>query len=215
MFFLHKISDAMWHQPRQQVFKLLQLEDTPHSIALGGALGLFVAITPTFGAQILTMVLISIICRPLFRFNLIASFLAVYVTNPITAPLIYWGCYKVGLLFVGGKIRYDELTHLLMSGRTAGEILENLLELFSRIGYPLTIGCLIVGSIAALVTYPVVYRIVTSAQLAANRLRELKARQEKRAAASALENLNTLQTSSASVVSSAMDRPATEGRASL
>ncbi len=189
MFVFRKLLNACWHHPREQIVKLLQLEDSPHSIALGGALGLFVALTPTFGIQVMLMILISIICRPLFRFNLIASFLGVYVTNPLTAPFIYWMNYKVGLLFVGGKIDYEELKFLLTSGRTSQQIIENLWELFQRIGYPLTIGCFIVGILSAVMAYPIILRIVMSAQSASQKLRKLKMRMEQRAV-KAKENAN-------------------------
>ncbi|WP_459557200.1 DUF2062 domain-containing protein [Lacunimicrobium album] len=193
MYLYRKLKHSAWTEPKEQFLKLFQLEDTPHSIALGGAIGMFVSITPTFGFQMLSVLLIAAVCRPFFKFNIIAGIVGVYFSNPVTGPFLNYASYKIGLLFVGGEISYDELTKLLSESASFREFLKNTWEVFTRVGYPLTIGSLILGTIVGLVTYPIAYRLVSSAQLAANRLRELKAKREKRAAAAELADIESLQ----------------------
>ena len=73
-----------WSDPRQWLRALLMLDDTPHHIALGTALGVFIAFTPTVGIQMILVLLLAMLVRPFFRFNNVAGLIAVYITNPVT-----------------------------------------------------------------------------------------------------------------------------------
>src|SRR3990172_6945415 len=78
-----------WTRPRTFIRHILLADDTPHSIALGTAIGTFIGLTPTGGVQMLLVMLVAFLCRPLFRFNQIAALLMVYISNPLTAVPIY------------------------------------------------------------------------------------------------------------------------------
>jgi hypothetical protein len=88
---------------------LLLLQDTPHSIALGTAIGLFIAWTPTVGIH---MILVVAICLML-RANKTASLVAVYVSNPLTMLPMYWIDYWLGALVLDRRFTYEELKALL------------------------------------------------------------------------------------------------------
>ena len=63
---------------------ILMLEDTPHSIALGTAIGLFIAWTPTVGIHMILVVSLALFLRA----NKVAGLIAVYISNPLTlAPI--------------------------------------------------------------------------------------------------------------------------------
>lgn len=62
------------------------------SVAGGLSLGLFVALTPTIPFQ---MLLCAIAAVPL-RVNLPVALAACWVTNPLTAPAIYYYAHKLG-----------------------------------------------------------------------------------------------------------------------
>ena len=66
--------------------RILQLQGSAHSIALGTAIGLFVAMTPTVGLQMIIILIISL----LIPANRLAGFIMVYISNPLTMVPIYW-----------------------------------------------------------------------------------------------------------------------------
>ncbi|MBV10370.1 MAG: hypothetical protein CMN21_14270, partial [Rubinisphaera sp.] len=74
-----------WYvSPQLWLRKIVSLDDTPHSIALGTSIGVFVAMTPTVGIQMVVVLLIAALCKPFFRFNQVAGLIAVYISNPVT-----------------------------------------------------------------------------------------------------------------------------------
>lgn len=85
--------------------RLVQLDDTPHNIALGVALGTIVAYQPIVGIQ---MVVGALVCR-LFGANVLASVPMAWITNPLTIVPVYYCTYKVGVLFTGGEKTYDDI----------------------------------------------------------------------------------------------------------
>ena len=81
----HKLLGESVFQPRVWHF-------SKKSVAGGVALGLFVAITPTFPFQMLLAALLACV----FRVNLPVALLMCWTTNPLTLPLLYWTEYKMG-----------------------------------------------------------------------------------------------------------------------
>lgn len=88
---------------------ILMLQDTAHSIALGTAIGLFVAWTPTLGIHMLLVVGLSMMLRA----NKIAGLIAVYLSNPITMVPMYWIDYWLGGLVLNQGLTYEELHTIL------------------------------------------------------------------------------------------------------
>ncbi len=77
--------------------RFLKIRGNPREIALGCALGLFVAMSPTMGFQMA----IAIPIAALFKWNKLAAAMTVWVSNPITAPFIYGPTYFVGAKLSG------------------------------------------------------------------------------------------------------------------
>lgn len=98
---LRKLSNLAW--------SILTLQDNAHSIALGTAIGLFIAWTPTVGIH---MVLVIGICLML-RANKVAGLIAVYLSNPITMVPMYWFAYWVGSRILDQELTYAELRSIL------------------------------------------------------------------------------------------------------
>lgn len=143
---------------RQMYRKLLQLDDTPHSIALGAALGMFITFTPTVGIQVLIVLILSMVVR----FNRFAAIVLIYLSNPVTIIPIYYADYVIGL-FVQGEsglsleefgLRWDQ------SVSTAGEVgfWGATQVLFKSLGtdviIPMFIGGGVLGGFVGVVTYP-------------------------------------------------------------
>ena len=142
-----------WSSPRTLFNYILGLDDTPHQIALGVAVGFFWGMTPTVGVQMLLVLGFYYLCKPFFTFNVKASLVTVYVSNPLTMLAIYWFDYEVGTLFVSGDLTKSELAAVLEYS-SFGEWWETVKDLVLRVGWPMLIGSAAVGTACALVSYP-------------------------------------------------------------
>lgn len=143
---------------RQMYRKLLQLDDTPHSIALGAALGMFITFPPTVGIQVLIVLILSMVVR----FNRFAAIVLIYLSNPVTIIPIYYADYVIGL-FVQGEsgLSLEEFGLLWdQSVSTAGEVgfWGATQVLFKSLGtdviIPMFIGGGVLGGFVGVVTYP-------------------------------------------------------------
>ncbi len=148
-----------WSSPRRWIRAILMLDDTPHSIALGSAIGMFIAMTPTVGIQMILVGLMALATHKLFHFNRVAALIMVYVSNPLTVVPIYWLNYKVGTLWFPAHVTREEFEALL-DYQSFSEWVETITALFIHIGLPLIIGSLVVATICAPPTYAVMYWMV-------------------------------------------------------
>ena len=73
---------------------LMAINDTPHSIALGSAIGIFFGFTPLLSLKTLLSIVVAWICRC----NKIAAAIAVTLHDVLifAMPAIYYGEYKLG-----------------------------------------------------------------------------------------------------------------------
>lgn len=144
--------------------RILQLQGSAHSIALGAAIGLFVAMTPTVGLQMIIILIISL----LIPANRLAGFIMVYISNPLTMVPIYWLDYWVGVKCLAQKAitRGDFEQRWFEAQAKASEVgwYEGTLELLRSIGNdvlgPMFLGGAVVGMICALPAYPLTLRLV-------------------------------------------------------
>jgi uncharacterized protein (DUF2062 family) len=88
---------------------ILQLDDTAHSIALGTAIGFFIAWTPTVGIHMILVVAVAV----LLRANKVAGLIAVYLSNPITVAPMYYLDYWLGAQVLHNKFTFAEMQALL------------------------------------------------------------------------------------------------------
>jgi len=139
--------------PRDILRQLVSISDSDHSKALGAAIGVFIAMTPTVGIQTVSVIVVAAVTFPFFHFNRFAAFVAIYLSNPITIVPIYWMNYKVGTWFVGGSLNRTELARVLEYDSLA-EWWQTILNLFIKIGPALIIGSLVVATVCGIATYP-------------------------------------------------------------
>ena len=131
--------------------KLLGTRDHPERIARGVSVGLFIALTPTLGLQIL----LTLLACPLLRANRVVAMPMLAITNPLTIAPFLWVWYRIGLLFTGEQpLEYQRFQALLPGGDLG--FLESLQGLFVAFGAPLWIGAFLTASLAAGAAYPVV-----------------------------------------------------------
>ncbi|WP_154934609.1 DUF2062 domain-containing protein [Gimesia maris] len=150
---------AWKYSPRMLLRSILMLDDSAHSIALGTAIGMFIALTPTVGIQMLMVLCVAFLTRPFFKFNQVASLITVYVSNPLTIVPIYWFDYKIGTYYVGGSLTQKDFARILEFEGFSGWW-ETVKQLLLEVGSPLIIGSLIVATFFSLMTYPIMLRLL-------------------------------------------------------
>lgn len=77
--------------------RFLKIRGRPKQIARGLALGLLVGMTPTLGVQ----TAIAVSAASILKWNKISAALGVWITNPLTAPVVYGVTYSVGRKVLG------------------------------------------------------------------------------------------------------------------
>ena len=138
-------------QGKLNLILFLRLRGTPEEVAKGLALGIFIGMTPTFGFQMA----IALFFAWLLKENKIAAVIGVWVTNPITAPIIYAAQYETGRLILGME-RLSFPTELTF-------------ETFKNIGMdimiPLCFGSLIHALLWGFLTYALTLRFIPSLRM--------------------------------------------------
>jgi len=127
--------------------KLLSSNSSPHEIALGLSIGVFVGFTPLVGIQtILILLLIFIIPK----INKISAYLSSWVMNQFTFVPIYLLNYWIGafILKIENKLEYSEFTKIILQRN-----LSQIINIGKNIFIPMLLGGLIVASTLALLTY--------------------------------------------------------------
>ncbi|TET37332.1 MAG: DUF2062 domain-containing protein [Planctomycetota bacterium] len=147
------------------VIQFLEIHDTPARIARGVGLGMFVALTPTMGFQMI----IAAVVNTFLHANRIAGILMVWITNPITMFFIYpinyfLGAWVLNIFADWGYVRWTDITGLFAIDPTIGTV-ATFLEFFSRcfeLGAPVFIAMLlggfIIGAVLGIILYRITYR---------------------------------------------------------
>lgn len=174
--------------------RILQINDTPESIAMGTAIGVFIAMTPTVGVQ---MILILII-NTLVRANRIAGLVMVYLSNPFTMIPLYWLDYQVGTRVLGlapvTHDRFESIFDSFLEDIRANEwwgAFKDFATVNFEIFMPMLTGGVLLGVLLATPVYPITLRLVRGHQRrrshkqALLKLREIRREERSRAAAAA------------------------------
>lgn len=141
--------------------KVLHTTDTPHQIALGAGVAMFIALLPIPGLQ----TVVAIFIAALVRANKAVCVPIVWITNPVTMGPIYASCYALGR-FVTASNRAAGHTLDVANrvnahiGQYAGwgrfidhDFWRDLLRMLLDFGVDLWVGCAIVGGVLAIISY--------------------------------------------------------------
>lgn len=171
------------------VYRVLHVDDTPHRIALGVAIGIFVTWTPTLGFQMI----ITLALSWLLGANKLVGVPFVWISNPVTLGAIYYPNFMLGRRLLGAHYEAPRFTQVLMvSGDSWIETWILRVQAWWSATYnvmaPLWLGSLIVGFVLGVATYVAIRYSVVAYRKALERrrrhVRELrkqrKARQKNR-----------------------------------
>jgi hypothetical protein len=121
----------------------------PRKIALGFAVGVFIAFFPIFG----THTALAFGLAWLFGVSPAITLGASFVNNPWTIAPIYLGSLYFGAFITGTDITEVHIVWGSLNWRT-------FLELLKVIGVPFVVGCLVVGTVSAIISYYLILRMV-------------------------------------------------------
>jgi uncharacterized protein (DUF2062 family) len=141
--------------------RFVRLHGSPKQIAWGTALGLFLAMSPTMGFQMA----IAIPLAAFFKISKLTAAVAVWLTNPATAPFIYWFNFKLGAKILG---------YPLKAGFLANPSWESFWRGGTHVILSLTLGGIITGVIIAVPGYFIALAMVRTAREKARLLKERK-----------------------------------------
>lgn len=130
--------------------RFIKIRGDPHDIGLGFALGIFIGLTPTMGLQIA----LAIFFAALLKWNKISAILAVWVTNPFTAPFIYSSTYLVGAKILGRN------NGLNFPDEFSVKLILNILSNAPKIFGTMVLGGVIIGIPLSIISYFVTFYAV-------------------------------------------------------
>ncbi len=135
---------------------LMAINDTPHSIALGSAIGIFFGFTPLWSMK----TLLSIAVAWLFRSNKVAAAIAVTLHDVILPfmPAIYYWEYKIGYWMLHGMAPHKvRLGHLGLRDYLSWHV-------FARVVWPALVGSIFLALPFALGIYFLLRMLVSRSQ---------------------------------------------------
>ncbi len=138
---------------------LISPQDTPHQLALGASVGMFVAFTPLFGLHLMIIVAVAFLMQRLVRFNKVVAIATCYINNPVTFAPMLWASYEVGIRLVSSKSGPLD-PEKLPPGFDWSKGIQALPKYLYGIGWPLLVGSLVLGVVAAMAIYPVTFGLV-------------------------------------------------------
>ncbi|MDM8550579.1 DUF2062 domain-containing protein [Desulfobacterales bacterium HSG2] len=148
------IKDKLSRTLKKAYERLIRIRGHPREIALGFALGIFVGMSPTLGFQMA----IAVCFAALLKWNKVSAALGVWISNPVTAPVIYSVTYLIGAKLLGIS-KVDDVSGNLDS-TTIYEWVSNAPEIV----WALTVGGVIAGLPLAVFAYYFSYSAVRKYQ---------------------------------------------------
>ena len=130
------------------IYRVLHVDDTPHRIALGVAIGIFVTWTPTITLQMVLTIALS----ALLRANKAVGVPFVWISNPLTLVPIYYPNYLVGAWLLRSPNAWASVAAAL-SVPGLWEKFKALWAAGGDVFWPLWAGSIIVGLVLGTLSY--------------------------------------------------------------
>ena len=83
--------------------KLTGISAEPRKVAMGYALGIFLATSPLIGLKVFIAIALTFI----FKWNKVAAIIGVFHINPLTGPIFYGFSFLVGNSVLGSDVSFD------------------------------------------------------------------------------------------------------------
>lgn len=150
-------------------FRILHIDDSPHRIAIGVALGLFIAWTPLIGLHIFLALMLTF----LLKANKFAALASIWASNPLTFIFIYYPNYLFGKWLLkcfqpctsAQSTDLQSNLHHLFSSFTnvfTADFWNNIFIVLFKQGQALWLGSVVLGLLVAGAGYTAAYLIIKS-----------------------------------------------------
>jgi uncharacterized protein (DUF2062 family) len=130
--------------------RFIRIRGNPREIALGFALGVFVGMSPTMGVQTPIAVFFAALCK----WSKLSAAVGVWISNPLTAPVIYGVTY-----ITGAKLLQLEPVFRMPLSPTWSTLKAMLSKAPQALG-AMTVGGVIIGLPLAVIGYYLSYAAV-------------------------------------------------------
>lgn len=145
----YKLKPPVFTGPRerfgQMLVRMRQLEGSPHYLALGMAVGVFIAITPIIPLQTIVAIALAFLVRG----SKSAAVLGTWLSNPLTIPLVYYANYQVGCALLGCQTMVDTI---------AFDSFAELMELGLEVTLAMMVGGIVIGGVLGTAAYFITFR---------------------------------------------------------
>ncbi len=138
------IDTVLW---KKRIRKLLTLDSHPGHISAGFAVGVFISFSPFFGLHCL----LAIIAAFILRINKVTCLTGSWVNTPFTVVPVLMASYRLGEAILGHQPEKIILKDLNF---------QYALELLASHGAPILLGSSIIGFVAAIISYALLYCII-------------------------------------------------------
>jgi len=168
---------------RKAYERFLKIRGHPREISLGFALGLLVGMTPFMGLHTIVAVAVA----ALFKWNKISAAISVWITNAVTAPIIYSITYLVGARMMGLKKAFalKEINSL--------SAIHDLILKTPEIVWAMMVGGMVIGLPLAVIGYYIAFSITSryqeeiKAKIARSKEKLVHKRQQRKAKAAGVD----------------------------
>jgi uncharacterized protein len=147
---------------RYRILRLLRIQASPHSIAIGCAVGVFAVFTPFLGLQMMLGALLALALRG----SVLASAVGSFAGNPLTYPIIWISTFTVGNVLLDSSASAEISTFsdgaeaLGRSIRDASpDGVATAVQGLWPILKPMALGSLPLGGLTAILTYVAVRQL--------------------------------------------------------
>ena len=134
---------------RSFIASVKNMDGDPHYLATGMAVGVFIGCTPTIPLQTILAIALAFILNG----SKPAAVVGIWVCNPITLPLFYFGGFKLGSLILGRPIPFD----------LEVESISTLIHMGFDVTLALIIGGVFIGILPAAGAYLITRRLALAA----------------------------------------------------
>jgi len=134
--------------PRERIsqmwIRMRQLEGTPHYVAVGLSVGVFISFMPIIPFQTVVAIALAFLVRG----SKSAAVLGTWLSNPLTIPLVYYLDYQLGCVLLGNQATLKNIEF---------ESFSELMELGLEVTWAMIVGSLVIGGTFSLIAYIVTF----------------------------------------------------------
>lgn len=169
-----------WNKIKKHFFSLVEkikrLQGNPHYVAMGMAIGVFIGITPTIPFHTALAIAFAFVLRG----SKPAAAIGVWIANPLTIPLFYYGSYKIGVvLFGSNQGEMPDINHMIHTLESSIPMQEKLALIKGFLAHNLEIalmmlaGSVVLAIVPTVLSYYLTRRLMTRASQGGRAVRKV------------------------------------------